>query len=220
MDPGVTATGIVAMVASLIIALGIALVLTRSISRSIILVAAQSILAGIAAIAVGITLGQWPIVVGGVLAIVFKGLVAPIFLRSMLGSTTITVERHPYIGMRASLVAAIAIVFIAAAVTADISLSSTHGVTRALPAAIAQVLTGLLLVMTRRKVMSLLVGILVFENGIALTAFAMTYGMPLVVELGIAFDLLIVVAVGWVYTRQMVEVLGTASTDSLRTLRG
>ena len=138
----------------------------------------------------------------------------------MLGSTTITVERHPYIGMRLSLVAAIAIVFIAAAVTADIGLSSTHGVTRVLPAAIAQVLTGLLLVMTRRKVMSLLVGILVFENGIALTAFAMTYGMPLVVELGIAFDLLIVVAVGWVYTRQMVEVLGNASTDSLRTLRG
>lgn len=215
-----TAAGTVGMAAGLIIALGVALVLTRSIGRSILLVAAQSILAGLAAIAVGISLGQWPIVVGGVLAIAFKGVVAPILLRSMLGSTTVAVERHPYIGMRLSLVAAIAIVFIAATTTADIGLSSTHGMARALPAAIAQVLTGLLLVMTRRKVMSLLVGILVFENGIALTAFAMTYGMPLVVELGIAFDLLVAVAVGWVYTRQMVEVLGTASTDSLRTLRG
>ncbi|MES2210520.1 MAG: hypothetical protein V4515_10105 [Chloroflexota bacterium] len=215
-----TAAGIVGTVAGLIIVLGVALVLTRSIGRSILLVAAQSILAGIAAIAVGISLGQWPIVLGGVLAIVFKGLVAPVFLRSMLGSTTVAVERHPYIGTRLSLVAAIAIVFVAASATSDIGVSGAPGVARVLPAAIAQVLTGLLLVMTRRKVMSLLVGILVFENGIALTAFALTYGMPLVVELGIAFDLLVAVAVGWVYTRQMVAVLGTASTDSLRSLRG
>lgn len=214
-----TAVGIVGTAAGLIIALGIVLAMTRSIGRSILLVAAESVLAGIAAITVGVSLGQWPIVVGGVLAIVFKGVVAPVFLRSMLGSTVVAVERHPYIGPRLSLGAAIAIVFIATAATSDIG-SSAPGVTRVLPAAIAQVLTGLLLVMTRRKVMSLLVGILVFENGIALTAFALTYGMPLVVELGIAFDLLVVVAVGWVYTRQMVEVLGTASTDALRSLRG
>ena len=215
-----TAVGIVGTAAGLIIALGIALAMTRSIGRSILLVAAESILAGIAAITVGVSLGQWPIVVGGALAIVFKGLVAPVFLRSMLGSTVVAVERHPYIGPRLSLVAAIAIIFVAAAATSDIGVSSAPGVAQVLPAAIAQVLTGLLLVMTRRKVMSLLVGILVFENGIALTAFALTYGMPLVVELGIAFDLLVVVAVGWVYTRQMVEVLGTASTDALRSLRG
>lgn len=215
-----TAAGIVGAVAGLIIVLGIALVLTRSIGRSILLVATQSILAGVAAIAVGSALGQWQIVVGGVLAIGFKGLAVPVFLRSMLRSTAVAVERRPYLGPRLSLLAAISIVFVAATATADIGFTGTPGAERALPAAIAEVLTGLLLVMTRRKVMSLLVGLLVFENGIALTAFALTYGMPFVVELGIAFDLLVAVAVGWVYTRRMVAVLGTASTDSLRNLRG
>ncbi len=215
-----TAEGVVGLAAGLILAIGVALVLTRSIGRSILLVAAQSVLAGIAAIAVGSSLGQWQIVVGGVLAIVFKGLVAPVILRSMLRATTITIERHPYLGPRLSLVAAIGIIFVAAAATADIGPSAAPGAARVLPAAIAQVLSGLLLIMTRRKVLSLLVGMLVFENGIALAAFALTYGMPLVVELGIAFDLLVAVSVGWVYTRHMVAVLGTASTDSLRSLRG
>jgi hydrogenase-4 component E len=91
---------------------------------------------------------------------------------------------------------------------------------RALPVAIATVLTGLLLVVTRRKAISLVVGLLVFENGIALTAFSLTYGMPLVVELGVLFDLLIAVVVAWVYARRMLDVLGSTSTDRLRSLRG
>jgi hydrogenase-4 component E len=215
-----TAAGIVEGAAGLIIALGFVLILTRSIGRSILLVALQSALAGVAAIAVGVSLGQPQIVIGGALAIAFKGLVAPVILRSILRSTSIAVERRPYLGPRLSLVAAVGIVFLAAAATSDIGPSAAPGAARALPAAIAQVLTGLLLVMTRRKVLSLLVGLLVFENGIALTAFALTYGMPLVVELGIAFDLLVAVTVGWVYARRMVTVFGNASTDSLRNLRG
>lgn len=214
------AAGIVETIASLIFALGFALILNRSIGRSILLVATQSVLAGIAAVVVGVSLGQWQIVLGGALAIVLKGLIVPMILRSMLGASAVVVERQPYIGMRLSLIAAAAILFVASAATSDIGVAGAPGVARALPAAIAQVLTGLLLVMTRRKVMSLIVGILVFENGIALTAFALTYGMPLVVELGIAFDVLVAVAVAWVYTRQMVAVLGTASTDALRSLRG
>ena len=74
--------------------------------------------------------------------------------------------------------------------------------------------------MTRRKALSLVVGLLVFENGIALTAFSLTYGMPLVVELGVLFDLLIAVVVAWVYARRMLDVLGSTSTDQLRSLRG
>ena len=62
--------------------------------------------------------------------------------------------------------------------------------------------------------------VIVFENGIALTAFAMTYGMPLVVELGVLFDLLIAVVVAWVYARRMLDVFGSTSTDKLRSLRG
>lgn len=215
-----TTTTIIDICAAGIVALSVLLAVTRSIGRSIWLVAAQSALGALAAIGVGITLGLGHLVVAGGLAFGAKVIVSPLILRAMLRASSISVERHPYVGPRLSLVAAIAIVFAASAATADLDLPASLGGSRALPAAIAAMLTGLFLMMSRRKVLSLLIGLLVFENGLAIAAFALTYGMPLVVELGILFDVLIVVVVGWVYARRMVRVFGSLSTDELRSLRG
>jgi hydrogenase-4 component E len=215
-----TPTTLIDVCAAGIVGLGVLLAVTRSIGRSIWLVAAQSALGVLAAIGVGISLGLGHLVLAGVLAFGAKVVVYPLVLRALLRASSVSVERHPYVGPRLSFVAAIAIVFAASAATADLDLPSSLGGARALPAAIAAMLTGLFLMMSRRKVLSLLIGLLVFENGLALAAFALTYGMPLVVELGILFDLLIVVIVGWVYARRMLRVFGTLSTDELRSLRG
>ena len=40
------------------------------------------------------------------------------------------------------------------------------------------------------------------------------------IELGIAFDLLVAIVVVWVYARRMLTVIGSTSTDQLRNLRG
>jgi hydrogenase-4 component E len=48
----------------------------------------------------------------------------------------------------------------------------------------------------------------------------LSYGMPLVVELGVLFDVMIVVVVAWIYARRMLDVFGSTSTDELRSLRG
>lgn len=215
-----TATSLIDLCAAGIVLLGVVLAVTRSIGRSIWLVAAQSALGASAAIGVGLSLGLWHLVVGGLLALVAKAIVYPLILRQMLRASSVSVERRPYVGPRLSLVAAIAIVFASGATTSDLAIAASVGGTRALPAAIAAVLTGLFLMMSRRKTLSLLIGLLVFENGLSLAAFALTYGMPLVVELGILFDLLIVIVVGWVYARRMLRVFGTLSTDELRSLRG
>ena len=129
-------------------------------------------------------------------------------------------ERNPYLWPRAGLLVAVLIVFVAQASVAGVMLPVEVASERALPAAIAEVLTGLLLVTTRRKAVSLLIGLFVFENGLAIVAFALTFGMPLVVELGILFDLLIAVGVAWVTARRMIAVTGSASTDALRRLQG
>lgn len=215
-----TATAIIDVCAAGIVGLGILLAVTRSIGRSIWLVAAQSALGAVAAIGVGLTLGLTHLIVGGLLAFGAKAIVYPLVLRTVLRASSVAAERHPYVGPRLSLVAAIAIVFTAGAATSDLALVSSLGGTRALPAAIAAMLTGLFLMMSRRKALSLLIGLLVFENGLSLAAFALTYGMPFVVELGILFDLLIVIVVGWVYARRMLRVFGSLSTDELRSLRG
>ncbi len=219
IDPR-TASEIIDACAAAIVVLGIGLAATRSIGRSIWLVAIQSALVGVAALAVGLATGAGHLLTGGLLAIGVKGLVVPLVLGSILRRSAVRQERHPILGPRVCLIAAVAIVFVATAAADGAALGASVAAGRALPAAIAEVLTGLFIVMTRRKALSLVVGLLVFENGIALTAFSLTYGMPLVVELGVLFDLLIAVVVAWIYARRMLDVLGSTSTDQLRKLRG
>ena len=215
-----TATTVIDLCSAGIVVLGLLLAVTRSISRSIWLVAAQSALGASAAIGVGLAIGLDHLVVAGLLAMGSKVIAYPLVLRAILRASSVSVERHPYVGPRWALVIAIAIIFAAGAATSDLALSASLGGERALPAAIAAMLTGLFLMMSRRKVLSLLIGLLVFENGLSLAAFALTYGMPLVVELGVLFDLLIVIVVGWVYARRMLTTFGSLSTDHLRNLRG
>jgi hydrogenase-4 component E len=219
IDPR-TASEIVDACAAAIVVLGVGLAATRSIGRSIWLVAIQSALVGVAALTVGLATGAGHLLIGGLLAIGVKGLVVPLILGSILRRSAVRRERHPILGPRVSLIAAVAIVFVATAAADGASLGASVAASRALPAAIAGVLTGLFIVMTRRKALSLVVGLLVFENGVALTAFSLTYGMPLVVELGILFDLLIAVVVAWIYARRMLDVLGSTSTDQMRSLHG
>jgi hydrogenase-4 component E len=219
LDPRIAAEVVDASAAAIVL-LGILIVATRSIGRSIWLVGLQSMFVGVAAIAVGLATGSWHLAFGGLLAIGVKGIVVPLVLGTILRRSSVRQERNPLIEPRLALLAAVAIVFASTAAADGVSSGTIIASSRALPAAISQVLMGLLIVMTRRKALSLVVGLLVFENGIALTAFSLSYGMPLVVELGVLFDVLIVVIVAWVYARRMLDVFGSTSTDELRSLRG
>jgi len=219
LDPRLAAE-VVDVSAAAIVLLGILIVASLSIGRSIWMVGLQSMFVGVAAVAVGLATGSGHLAIGGLLAIGVKGIAVPIVLGSILRRSPVRRERHPVIGPRLALIAAVAIVFASTSAADGVSSGTVIASSRALPAAISQVLMGLLIVMTRRKALSLVIGLLVFENGIALTAFSLSYGMPLVVELGVLFDVLIVVIVAWVYARRMIEVFGRTSTDELRSLRG
>jgi hydrogenase-4 component E len=219
LDPRFAAE-VVDACAAVVVVLGVLLVATRSIGRSIWLVGLQSAFVGGAALAVGLATGAGHLALGGLLAIGAKGIVVPLVLGSILHRSSVRRERHLLLGSRVLLVAAVAIVFASAAAADGVTSGTAVAASRVLPAAISQVLMGLLIVMTRRKALSLVVGLLVFENGITLTAFSLSYGMPLVVELGVLFDVMIVVVVAWIYTRRMLDVFGSTSTDELRSLRG
>jgi hydrogenase-4 component E len=203
-----------------IVLFGILIAGTRSIGRAIWLVAAQAILLAGAIASVGVATGSAHLVVGSLVTVASRGIAVPLALGYILRRSPVRVERNPYLGPRASLVAAIAIVFVSVMAVGNATVSGSVEAPRALPAAVAEVLTGLLIAMTRRKGLSIVVGLLVFENGLALVAFSLTYGMPFVVELGAAFDLLMVVVVIGVYARRMLTVFGSLSTDQLRNLRG
>lgn len=94
------------------------------------------------------------------------------------------------------------------------------GAERALPAALALILLGLQIMVTRHHAIAQIIGFLVIENGMALAGLTATYGMPLVVEFGVLLDLLLAVMVAFVYTRRIHGIHGELATKVLRELRG
>ena len=207
-----------------IVLVGILIAGTRSIGRAIWLVALQTILLAVAVAGVGLATHSGHLIAGSLLTLVTRGFLVPLALARILRGSPVRRESNPYLGPRASLIAAVALVFVSAMAVDGATLSRSLGggvnAPSAMPASVAEMLTGLLIVMTRRKALSMVVGLLVFENGLALTAFSFTYGMPIVVELGATFDLLMVVVVVRVYARRMLTVFGSLSADQLRNLRG
>lgn len=89
-----------------------------------------------------------------------------------------------------------------------------------LAAAVAIVLTGGFLMVSRRKALMQVIGLLVLENGIFLAALTTTFGMPLVVEMGIFFDLLIWVMLIGVFVFRIRETFEHVDVSRLRRLRG
>jgi hydrogenase-4 component E len=205
---------------SAVVVIGILIAGTRSIGRAIWLVAAQAAILSVAALGIGLTMHAPHMIAGAILTFAVRGIAVPLILARVLRRSPVRVERDPYLSPRLSLIAAIAIVFVATMAIDSSQLAGSLDAPRALPACVAEMLTGLLIAMTRRKSLSIVVGLLVFENGLALTAFSLTYGMPLVIEMGAAFDLLLVGVAIAVYGRRMISVFGSMSTDELRSLRG
>jgi hydrogenase-4 component E len=89
-----------------------------------------------------------------------------------------------------------------------------------LAAAVALVLTGAFLMVSRRKAVMQVVGLLVLENGIFLAALTTTFGMPLVIEIGIFFDLLMGVFLMGLFVFRIRDTFEHLDVSKLRKLRG
>ncbi len=89
-----------------------------------------------------------------------------------------------------------------------------------LAAAVALVLTGAFLMVSRRKALMQIVGLLVLENGIFLAALTTIFGMPLVIEIGVAFDLLMGVLLMGMFVFRIRDTFDHLDVSKLRRLRG
>jgi len=81
------------------------------------------------------------------------------------------------------------------------------------------VLIGLFTLATRRNALPQVAGFLVLDNGIGVVALLATGGVPLIVELGAALDLLLLVLVLQVLTTRLRITFGGTDLDELRELR-
>ena len=87
--------------------------------------------------------------------------------------------------------------------------------------ALTLLLTGFFLMINQRKALTQVLALLTVENGVMLAAVALTtYGMPLVVELGIFFDVMVAVMVLGILVYRIRENFASMDTSKLNQLKG
>ncbi len=89
-----------------------------------------------------------------------------------------------------------------------------------LAAAVALILTGGFVMISRKKALMQVIGLLVLDNGIFLAALTTTFGMPLVIEIGVVFDLLMGVFLMGLFVFRIRDTFEHLDVSKLRRLRG
>jgi hydrogenase-4 component E len=168
--------------------------------------------------------GGYPELYGiAALTALFRGLVLPYLLSRIIRRLEIDRELHELLSPSSSLVVGGLLVVFAFVVSTHLGtalgLAGTVAVL-ALTVMLSMKLIGFLMLIVRSEVVSQILAILVLENGIFLGSQILVPGMPMLLELVILFDLLVVVACFGVLVRYLVVHAGTSSTRQLTRLTG
>ncbi len=196
---------------------------SRWLNDYLIAFAAESWLIAILSAAVGYY-GHYPeLYLIALLTALFRGLLLPYLMLRIVRRLKVDRELHERLSPSASLVVGALLVLFAFVVSShlgqSLGLAGTVAVL-ALTVMLSMKLIGFLMLVVRGEALSQILGLLVLENGIFLGSQILVPGMPLLIELVILFDLLVVVACFGVLVRYLVIHTGTSSTHELRRLVG
>jgi hydrogenase-4 component E len=218
MDPAYF-TPLCTLTSSLVLLAGIAILWRHSLPAYIDSFARQSFFFVLVILTVAATTGARELYLVAALVFLLKVLVIPRLLHRVLGAVGANPEVRPYVNVPFSLAIAGILTMVAYAVAAPVMALSNLPTRASIPLAISVIFTGLFIVVTRREALTQIVGFLVMENGIALLAVLATYGIPLIVELGVFLDVLLGFLVMLVFVHRIRETFETIDVERLRKLR-
>ena len=177
--------------ASVILLLAFAMLAQRRVMPLINLFAYQGAVLALSTVIVAVTTHQSHLYWSAGLTLLLKAILLPWILHRLVRKLYAKWDIESLINIPTTMLVGIVLVIISFNVALPISqLSST--ITRGtLGIAMATVMLAFLMMITRTKAIPQVVGFLAMENGLFLAATSATYGMPMVVELGIALDVLV-----------------------------
>ena len=152
-------------------------------------------------------------------SIALKVIVIPGFLFYIINKIKIKEDVESFINYTLSLLIACGLILIAYYATESILKFENVFMRHCLPVSLAITLLGFFVMISRKKAITQILGLLAMEDGLFFAALSTSYGMPLVVELGVFFDILVSVIIMGIYVYRIKETFDTIDTDSLRELR-
>jgi hydrogenase-4 component E len=203
---------------ALIILSNFTLVATSRVNKAIQIAAVQGVLLGLIPLAMG--LGRHPhILLMVAAAILVKGWFIPFMLRRALHQVHINREVDPYIGYTVSLMLCALATGLSLVLGHMLPLKAGTKVLLLVPASLATLFTGFLVLVSRRKALTQVVGYLILENGIYLFGLLLIEEMPMLVETGILLDLFVGVFVMGIVINHIRTAFDSTDTRHLAELK-
>jgi len=153
------------------------------------------------------------------LTLLLKVLLIPYLLHRLINRLNVRWDVEPLLNIPTTMLIGIVIVIFAFNLALPISSLSSSIARGTLGIALACVLLSFLMMITRAKAVPQVIGFLAMENGLFFAATSATYGMPMVVELGIALDVLIGVLILGVFMFQIREQFDSLDIRHLERLK-
>lgn len=162
---------------------------------------------------------QPPVVLAVLLTVAIKGLLIPFMMLRAMRHIRIRREVEPLIGLQPSVILGALGTGIALLFADSLPLAGTHARLLIVPAALATMLTGFLLLITRYKALTQVMGYLVLENGIYCFGVLLVDALPLVVEMGVLLDLFAGIFVICIIVNRISQAFASLDTRRLATLK-
>lgn len=205
--------------AALLLLLSFAMLSQRRVLTQVDLYAAQGLVLSVSILITAWSTHQPHLYYSAGLTLLLKVLVLPLILHRLIRRLDASWETETLLNMPSVLLIGLLLVmfaFVLAQPVSELATTLTHGT---LGIALAVVMLAFLMMITRRKAVTQVVGFLAMENGLLLAAASTTYGMPMVVELGVGLDVLvgmIILGIFLFHIREQFESLDLSHLESLK----
>ena len=196
-----------------------AMLATRRIQRLITLFAWQGAILFLSTCLVAHGAGLTELYFSAALTLLLKVVALPLILHRLVHRLGAQWDNEQLVHVPATMLAGLVLVVLAFGLAQPISMLATTIMRHTVGVALAVILLSFLMMITRRKAVSQVIGFLAMENGLFFAATSATYGMPMVIELGIALDLLVAVFILGIFFFQIREQFDSLDLHHLESLK-
>lgn len=162
---------------------------------------------------------SWHLVGITIVIIAVKGFVIPLLLVRAVHSAEIKREVEPFLGYVPTLLLGAVFTALSFGFAGKLPMLPEHQNYMFVPASIATLMSGFLVLTTRRKAISQVIGYLILENGIFIFGLLLAEAMPIMVEAGALLDLLVGTFVMGIVINQISREFSSLDTSRLTSLK-
>jgi hydrogenase-4 component E len=192
----------------------------KALFTTIRLYGLQSLLLGIVATTIAISESRPELFVTAALTVVLKTILIPWFLMRTVDRIGIHREIEPFLNVPVSLLICLGLTVVGYRVSTGFEEGAQQVTHHLIGVALSLLLIGLFLMVTRKKAITQILALLTVENAVFLVAVGVTTGMPLIVEFGIAFDVMLAVLVLGILVQRIVGRFESMDVSRLSNLKG